>query len=176
MKRPCRDEEHMIGLDRAILRNNRRALYNRQDVALNPLTRDVCARTASITHGDLINLIEEDDAAVLGSAHCLLGDNIHIDEFVRLLGREDLARLCDCHLALVTVFRHEFPDHGLEVVAHPLQGGTGKHIAHRARGFLHLDFDDIIFELTGAQPLAHPLTSRLILRRLFLFLLRLILL
>ena len=76
----------------------------------------------------------------------------------------------------MTVFRHEFPDHGLEVVAHPLQGGTGKHIAHRARGFLHLDFDDIIFELTGAQPLAHPLTSRLILRRLFLFLLRLILL
>ena len=120
MKCPRRDEEHMIGLDRAILRNDRRALHDWQDVALNALARDICACTASIAHGDLVNLIEEDDAAVLGSAHRLLGNDIHIDKFVRLFCREDLACLCDCHLALAAVFRHEFPDHGLKIVAHPL--------------------------------------------------------
>ena len=121
MERTCRDEEDVIGLYGTVLRHHRRALDNRQDIALHTFARDVRARTAPIADGDLVDLIEEDDAAVLGGAHRFLRNSVHIDELVRLLRCKDLAGLIDCDLALAAVFRNEFADHGLEVVTHALK-------------------------------------------------------
>ena len=38
MKGPGGNEENMVGLDHAVLRVNRRALYNRKEVSLNSLS------------------------------------------------------------------------------------------------------------------------------------------
>ena len=58
------DEEHVIGLDGAVLGVDRRALDDRQQVALHALARDVGPAAARLAPGDLVDLVEEDDAGL----------------------------------------------------------------------------------------------------------------
>lgn len=48
MKRPCRNEQHMIGLDRAILGIHRAALHNGKNIPLHALTRNIRATAAAV--------------------------------------------------------------------------------------------------------------------------------
>ena len=168
MERTGRDEEHMVRLDGAVLRRDLRAFDNRQDVALHTLARNVGAIRIALD-GDLVNLVEEDDAAALGDLDGRLGDFVHVDELARFFLREDLARLLDRDFALLAVLRHEVADHVLDVVAHALERRACEHADHRAARFLDVDFDELFFELAVLQALAHPFAAGLILRLLVFF-------
>ena len=90
MKRARGDEEHVVGLERPVLGRYRRTFDDGQKVALHALARDVGAVTAGLAAGDLVELVDENDALLLGPANRLLGHAIHVDELACLLLGERL--------------------------------------------------------------------------------------
>ncbi len=62
------DEQDVVGLDRPVLGVDGRPLDDRQQVALHALTRDVRAAARALVAGDLVDLVDEDDARFLGRA------------------------------------------------------------------------------------------------------------
>src|SRR5262249_58621197 len=63
VERAGRDEEDVVRADDAVLGGDRRALDDRQEVALDALAADV-RTVAAFPPGDLVELVEEDDARV----------------------------------------------------------------------------------------------------------------
>ena len=68
MERARSDEKDVVGLHHAVARGDRRALDQRQQVALHALARDVGARDLAAAR-DLVDLVEEHDAVLLGVRH-----------------------------------------------------------------------------------------------------------
>src|SRR5437588_597912 len=63
---PRGDEEDVLGVHRAVPGMDGRALEDGQQVPLHTLTADVGAvLAAAVVAGDLVHLVDEDDAAVL---------------------------------------------------------------------------------------------------------------
>jgi hypothetical protein len=103
------DEQHVIGLDRAVLGRDGRALDDRQQIALHALARDVgAAGSIPFAAGDLVDLVEEDDAVLLGAGHRVAVHAVVIDQLVDLLlGQSDLAGVG--HLELAATLRSAGP-------------------------------------------------------------------
>src|SRR5690606_41154782 len=93
------DEEDVVGLHAAVLRAHRRALDDRQKIPLDALARHVGPRGARLAAGDLVDLVEEDDAALLTALDGELLHAVVVDELLRLLLLEDLERFGDQQLA-----------------------------------------------------------------------------
>ena len=159
------DEEDVVRADRAVLRRDLRALDDWQDVTLHAFTRDIGARTVPLD-SDFVDLIEEDDAAVLRDLDGLFGDGFHVDELASFFLREDLAGLCDRDLALLVALRHDVADHVLQVITHALEARAREHADHRAARLLDVDLDELVLELTLLEALADPFAASLILLRL----------
>src|SRR5262249_18862701 len=102
-----RDEEDVVRLDESVLRVDRRALDDRQQVALDALARDVRAAAARFAAGDLVDLVEENDARGLGALDRLARDLAGIDQPPLLLRLEDLARLADGRLPTLLLAAEE---------------------------------------------------------------------
>ena len=90
------DEEDMVGLDRAVLGGDRRALDQRQEIALHAFARDVGA-AAALAGADLVDLVEEDDAVALDLGDRVAHDRVLIEQLVGLGGDQRLVRLGDGH-------------------------------------------------------------------------------
>ena len=99
------DEEDVVGLHRAVLGADRRALDDGQQVALHALAGDVGAARAALAAGDLVDLVEEDDADVLDALERLAHDLVHVDQLLGLLLQRMLARLGDADLAPLGLLR-----------------------------------------------------------------------
>ena len=166
MERAGRDEQHVIRLDGTVFRRDLRAFDDRQDVALHAFARDVGPIRIAFD-SDLVDLVEEDDAAALRDLDGRLRDFVHVDELARFFLREDLARLLDRDFALLAALRHEVAHHVLDVVAHALERRARKHADHRAARFDDVNLDEFFFELAVFEALAHPFTAGLVLRLLF---------
>ena len=67
MKRAGGDEQDVVGLHRSVLGVDGGALDQRQQVALHAFARHVGAAQA-FAAGDLVDLVEEDDAVLLDRA------------------------------------------------------------------------------------------------------------
>ncbi len=92
------DEQHVVGGDRAVPGVHRRALDERQQVALHPLAGHVGTGAAGAARRrDLVDLVEEDDAGLLGPGDRLALDLARVDEALDLLALEHRARLRDRH-------------------------------------------------------------------------------
>jgi ATP-dependent protease HslVU ATPase subunit len=72
------NEQDVVSLYRKILCLNGRAIDQRKKVALNPFAADIGALPLG-TRGDLVDLVEEDDAVVLHGIDCLLDDLLLIE-------------------------------------------------------------------------------------------------
>ena len=93
------DEQHVIGLDRAVLGVDRAALDQRQQVALHALARHVGAG-GLLAAGDLVDFVDEDDAVLLGIFHGAQLQLLFVDHFRGFLVDQQLQRLLDLQLAL----------------------------------------------------------------------------
>src|SRR5690606_18057459 len=91
VERTCRNEQHVVRADHAVLRLYGAAFDDRQQVPLHALATDIRPGAAPLTR-DLVDLIEEDDAHVLGTLESLAHDLVHVDEPVHLLLHQDAAR------------------------------------------------------------------------------------
>ena len=101
MKGAGGDEEDVVGLHHPVLRLHVGSLDDRQQVALHALARDVGAAHLALLAGDLVDLVEEDDAERLDALERVGGDVLHVDELLELLLEEDAPRLADLHGALL---------------------------------------------------------------------------
>ena len=70
VKRAGGDEQDVIGAYHAVLGVDRRAFDDRQQVALHALARHV-GTVPALPAGDLVDLVEEDDAGMLDAARSL---------------------------------------------------------------------------------------------------------
>jgi len=72
VERARRDEQHVIGLDHAVLGRHGRAFDERQKIALHALPRRRSAPCKPFAGGDLVDLVDEHDAVLLGRSERLL--------------------------------------------------------------------------------------------------------
>ena len=89
------DEEDVLRADDAVARRDRGALDEGQEVALHALAGDVGPARGAPAAGDLVDLVEEDDARLLDAADRLGGGALLVDELVGLLDGQELDRLGD---------------------------------------------------------------------------------
>ena len=113
------DEEDVVGLHHAVLRLHVRAFDDRQEVALHAFARDVGAAGGGALAGDLVDLVEEDDAQLLDALERVGGDVLDVDELLELLVDEDAPRLGHLHGALLLALGHHLLEHLAEVAPSP---------------------------------------------------------
>src|SRR3546814_5516487 len=80
VKRTGRDEQHVVGLDRAVLGADGAALDQRQQIALHAFARDIRAAGVLAALADLVDLVDEDDAVFFGVADRLGADRLRSEE------------------------------------------------------------------------------------------------
>ena len=95
VERAGRDEEDVVRLDHPVLRLDGRALDEREEVALDALARDVGPAARALAPRDLVDLVEEDDARLLGPPDRLLRERRLVREGVGLALEEERPRLGD---------------------------------------------------------------------------------
>src|SRR5437867_5394545 len=142
----------MIGAHEAVARVDSGALDYGEDVALHALAAHVGA-VATLAAGDLVDLIEKDDAAGL---HALERDPyhlVHIDELLLLFLHQVIKRLGNTQLALPGTLAEEIGQQVLEVDVHLLDSRVGRDLERRPALF-HVDFDYALVELARLQTLA----------------------
>ncbi len=164
MERAGSDEEDVIGPDHPVSRVDRRALDDREDVALHALARDV-GPLARLATGDLVDLVEKDDSVRLGPLDRDARDLVHVDQLVLLLLDEVLEGLLDRKAAHSRLAAEQVREDVLQVDVHLLDALRREDLEVARRASLcHLDLDDARVE----PPLAELLTE-LLARSLELF-------
>src|SRR6185437_8576861 len=124
------DEQHVVGLDRAVLGGNGGALHQRQQVALHAFAADPgVAVVAALGH--LVDLVEEDDAVLLGVLHRLGADLLVVEQLAGLLVDQQRARGLDRQLAGLGLGAAQVLEHLAQLRAHLLHA--------RRRHDLHAD-------------------------------------
>src|SRR5690606_7889274 len=152
VERARRNEEDVVGLDRPVLGRHGRAFHQRQQVALHAFATDIATADVLAALGDLVDLVDEDDAVLLagldrGFAHVVL-----VDQLAGLFLDQLRARGLDRHRALVGLAAGLLREHRPQLLAHLLHARRGHDVdADVDRG---LDLDLALVELAGAQPAA----------------------
>ncbi len=99
VKRAGGDEQDVIGAHEAVARIDGGAFDDGQDVALHAFAADVGAM-AAFAAGDLVDLVEEDDAAALHALDGDAGDLVHVDQLLLFFLHQIVESLAHAHLAL----------------------------------------------------------------------------
>src|SRR5690606_9271472 len=144
------DEEDVVRAHEPVLGRDSAALDDGQQVALHALAADVRANAAALAR-DLVDLVQEDDAALLGALERLVDHLIHVDELVQLVLEEDAAGLGDRDGAPLLPLGHHLLEHLGEVEVHVLHPADVEHHVLDGRGLLDLDIDEALLELAVAQ-------------------------
>ena len=127
------DEEDVIGLHHAVLRLHVRAFDDRQQVALHAFARDVGPAHLRPLAGDLVDLVEEDDAELLDALERVGGDVVQVDQLLELLLEQNATRLGDLHRALLLPLGHHLLEHVGDVVHAFGRALRREHVEHRRR-------------------------------------------
>jgi hypothetical protein len=149
----------VVGTDHAVLGGDRRAFHQRQQVALHALARDVGALHLAAA-GDLVDLVDEDDAVLLDRAHRLEADLLLVHQPRGLLLGDEAQRLADRQLAALPARAAHVREHALDLLGellHP-RGCQDLHVRAALRD---VDLDLLVVELALAQHLAKSLSRRI---------------
>ena len=153
------DEQDMIGPHIAVARLHRRAFDDRQQVALHALTRHVGPGALAALAGDLVDLVDEDDAVVFDAVQRLVHHVVHVDQLLQLFVDQDAARLVQMYGAALFLLRDQLLNHFAEIDVRPFHALRRlHHLQHRETLLLHLDLDVALLELPVFQLLAQLLT------------------
>ena len=125
------DEEHMIGLHHAIARLYVGAFNDGQQISLHPLARHIGSAGLSAFTGNLVDLVEKDDAHGFNSFQCVTGNVVEIDQLVEFFIKQNTTRLGDLDGAAFFFLRH----HVAKPFRHALHTfrGTGGHAVRHTR-------------------------------------------
>ena len=87
------DEKDVVRLHHPVFRLHGRPFHERQEVALHAFARDVGASPRPLLAGDLVDLVEEDDARLLRAPDGLFGHGGLVGERVALARHEERTRV-----------------------------------------------------------------------------------
>jgi hypothetical protein len=146
------DEQDVVGLDHAVLGRYRGAFHQRQQVALHALARHFGA-VGFRARGDLVDLIEEDDAVLLDVLQRLGLDVLVVDQARGLFVGQRLHRVADLHLAHALLAAAHVLEHALDLLRQVFHAGRGEDL-HAGLGRGNLDFDFLVVQFAFAQLLA----------------------
>ena len=155
MKGAGSDEQDVIGADHAVLGGDRRALHQRQKVALHALARDVGA-ARFLARRDLVDLVEEHDALLLDPVDRDGAQLFLVDALAGFLVGQQLERILDGHFARFLFVTCKTGKHALELLGHIFHARRA-HDVHL--GSLLRDFDIDLGRIE--QPFAQPLAKSL---------------
>src|SRR5215203_3801984 len=153
VERAGSDEEDVIGPYHPVLRVHRRALHDRQDVPLHALPAHV-GTLATLAPGDLVDLVHENDAALLDALHRGPGDAVHVDQLLFFFLGDLLQRFGHLQLPLPRTAAEHPRHHLLQVDADLLDGGARDDLERRERLVADVDLDRAMIETPGAELLA----------------------
>ena len=108
-----------------------------------------------LASGDLVDLVDEDDAGLLDPLHGVVDHGLHIDQLVGLLDRQQVQRLRDFDAAFLALLGHHVGEHFLELVLHFLHALRGHDLDERRGRARHLQLDLSVVERAFAQHGAH---------------------
>src|SRR5262249_154526 len=149
VKRPGGDEQDVIGAHHAVARIHGGAFDDGKDVALYTFAGDVGAVTA-FASGDLVDLVEEDDAGVFHAIDGHAGNLIHVDKALLFFLDEVLEGLVDLHFPLFSFLPEDVGQHVFDVDVHLFDALVGDDFEGRERTFAHVDFDHAVVKLALA--------------------------
>ena len=112
-----------------------------------------------LSAGDLVDLVEKNDAALLHAFDRLARDVLLIDELVGLLLNDDLPSVADAHHLPLRFSAEQPREHVLDVDSHLFHALCREDLERRVVLFFHVDFDLPFFELSFIEP-APELLSR----------------
>ena len=164
VERARRDEEDVVRLHRAVLGLHGGAFHDGKQVSLHALARDVGASSTVVLGGDLVHLIEKDDAGLLGALDGLGVQGVRVDEFVRFFLSEVLEGFGHLHAPALRALGHEIPHDFLHVDADLLQIAPahemdfGAFVRHL---YLHFPIVELSLEQQGAKLLPRTLVALL---------------
>ncbi len=152
MERARRDEQDVVGLDHPVFRGHRRAFDQRQQVALHALPRDIGAVHVG-ARCDLVDLVQEHDAVLLGGGERLALDVVVVEQPRRFLVGQLLHRVGDRGLDMLAPAAAHLLEHALDL-ARQLLHSRRRHDFHLLGkgGQLYLHF--AVVERAFAQHLA----------------------
>ncbi len=144
------DKKDVVGADHAVARVDGGALDDRQDVALDALAGDIGA-VAGLTAGDFVDLVDEDDAHLLGALDGRAGDLVHVNELVFFFLDEVVEGFGDGHFALLFLLAEEAGEHVLDIDVHLLDALAGDDFKGGHGALADFDFDQALVELGFAE-------------------------
>src|SRR5436190_11509977 len=134
------DEQDVIGAHVAVARLHGRAFDDRQQVALHAFARDVGPGALAALAGDLVDLVDEDDAVVLDAVERFVHDVVHVDELLQLFVDQNAARLVHVHGPAFLLFGDQLLNHFAEIDVRPFHPLRRLHHFEHGKVLL-LDFD-----------------------------------
>ena len=149
------NEQHVVGLHRAVLGVDRRALDQRQQVALHALAAHVAAAAELAARRDLVDLVDEDDAVLLDRFAGLAHHALLVEQLVALLAQQRRMAVGHGHLALLGAAAEGLAQHVADIDHADRAAGLAGHFElHRRAGVRDLDLDLAVVELALAQLVA----------------------
>ena len=164
MERARGDEQHVVGLDHAVLGADGAALDQRQEVPLHALARHVRAHGLGAA-ADLVDLVDEDDAVLLRVRDRAGLELLLVDHARRFLVGERLERFADAQLARLRAPAAHALEDLLELLRHLLHAGWAHDLEPERHG-AQLDLDLALVERALAQHLAELLARVVAVRQL----------
>mmetsp|Transcript_30325 Transcript_30325/g.49418 ORF Transcript_30325/g.49418 Transcript_30325/m.49418 type:complete len:222 (-) Transcript_30325:14-679(-) len=158
------DEEDVVGLHEAVFGRHRGALDQRQQVALHALAGHLGA-ALFLARRDLVDLVDEDDAHLLGLLQCGGTDLFLVDQLGGFLVDQQLHRLADLELAGLLLARADLAEQALELLGHVLHAGLvakGRQHLQAGLGREQVELDVLVVQLALAQLLAEVLARRVV--------------
>jgi hypothetical protein len=146
----------VVGLDHAVLGVDGRAFDQRQQIALHALARDLGAARIG-TRGHLVDLVDEDDAVLLGIRERRGLDFVVVDELGGFFFDQQLVRVGDAELANLLLRTARAREQALQLLGHFFHAGR-PHDFERGLRVRDLDLDFLVGQGTLTQALAHHLS------------------
>ena len=99
-----RDKKNIIGFYRAVFGHYGRTFDNRQNISLNPFSRNVVPRCARTFCGDFINFVDKNYTFLFRAADSFFVHGIAIDKLIRFFVKHHRSRFFYGKLAFLSLF------------------------------------------------------------------------
>src|SRR6516164_378294 len=153
------NKQDMVRAHHAVTRVDRRALDDGQDIALHTLAAHV-GTVPSLTTGNLVDLVQKDNAGLLGVFYGNSRHLVHVDEAVLLFLDQVVHGLGHAHFALLGALVEESGQDILDVDAHLLDALGRDDLEGGKAAFPDVDFNLTLIQLAlaeqGAEFLSRP--------------------
>ena len=128
MERTGADEQNVIRFDRTVLGIDDTALDNRKDISLYPFAGYARAASVLAVIRDFIHFVDEDNAILFRIVHCIGGNLIHIEKFLRFLITQNFSGILHFDSSFFGARRHGISENAADADAHIFIAADVDHI------------------------------------------------